>query len=378
MGKNKSIYNFKILLHVILMNDVVYTGRGTPNVSLIKYWGKRDEELILPYNSSISMTLDWETQTVLGKQFKLFTKTSVIFSDRLSEDVIYMDGAKMDPKDPEAVECFKVINILRETAKKNSRVMIVTENTFPVASGLASSASCIATLVYTASVALDLKLDDKNLSIIARIGSGNACRSILGGIVKWEKGSSKDGSDSYSHVLHTLDYWPELLDLVVIVSQSAKKEDSRIGMANTVATSDLYKKRLEVVDGYITELEKALKEKDFDLLSKVVMKDSNNTHAVMLDTTPPILYLNDISRNIIEAINQINKDKGKNVCAYTFESGPNPHIITTEQYKEEVIDRLIKVEGMQSLISAKLGNGPILLGDSESLINKDNLQPIKH
>jgi diphosphomevalonate decarboxylase len=121
-----------------------------------------------------------------------------------------------------------------------------------------------------------------------------------------------------------------------------------------------------------------LKEKDFDLLSKVVMKDSNNTHAVMLDTTPPILYLNDISRNIIGAINQINKDKGKNVCAYTFESGPNPHIITTEQYKEEVIDRLIKVEGMQSLISAKLGNGPILLGDSESLINKDNLQPIKH
>ena len=32
--------------------------KGPINIALIKYWGKSDEELILPINNSLSVTLD--------------------------------------------------------------------------------------------------------------------------------------------------------------------------------------------------------------------------------------------------------------------------------------------------------------------------------
>lgn len=40
------------------------------NIALIKYWGKRDNVLILPANSSLSMTLD-----------QFYTETTVEWSD---------------------------------------------------------------------------------------------------------------------------------------------------------------------------------------------------------------------------------------------------------------------------------------------------------
>ena len=352
------------------MEDVVYTARGTPNIALIKYWGKRDEDLILPKNSSISLTLDGNAEAIVGKAFKLYTTTSVVFSHKINADFIYIDGELQDLGNKAVRDRFAIMDILRGIAKTNAHVMVVSKNSFPTASGLASSASGIATLAYIASNALDLKLSEKELSILARRGSGSACRSIMGGIVKWEKGETKDGSDSFARQLYRHDYWPELLDLIAIVSEDKKKVASRAGMAQTVATSDLYKKRLEIVDGYAVQLEKAIEKKDMDAMAEIIMKESNNMHAVMLDTSPPIMYLNDLSREIINAVHEINTASGKRICAYTFDAGPSPHIITTEHEKEKIVDRLLKVEGLQSLLSTKMGKGPEMLQESEALIDK--------
>ncbi len=34
------------------------TARAHTNIALVKYWGKADEELIIPQNNSLSLTLD--------------------------------------------------------------------------------------------------------------------------------------------------------------------------------------------------------------------------------------------------------------------------------------------------------------------------------
>jgi diphosphomevalonate decarboxylase len=357
------------------MAGEIVTCRGTPNIALIKYWGKRNKKLIMPCNSSISLTLKGETRTIKGNPFNLYTKTSVMFSDKLKEDSFYLNGQKQDLKDKDISERFDVLKPLRIAAKNESHVMVVSQNTFPTASGLASSASGIATLIHAASKALGLNLSEKELSIIARQGSGSSCRSVVGGIVKWEMGSLKDGSDSFAHQLYPASYWPDLIDIIAIVTSAKKKVSSRAGMAQTVKTSPLYKARLKAVKKHIEKLEEALGSKDLSKLLEVTMKESNNMHATMLDTTPPILYMDDNSKAIVYAIEDLNKSEGKIIAGYTFDAGANAHIITVEGNIEKVVNQIKDIEGVESIVVASVGNGPEMLSENESLIDAAKMAP---
>ena len=150
--------------------DVVFTGEGSPNMAYIKYWGKRDEKLILPQNSSLSMTLSRDV---------LHTTTSLVFSKKLKEDALYIDGKKQDLSDKDVQERFGMVNILRKLAGTDAKVLIVSKNDFPAASGLASNASGIATLAHAANAALELNLTPTELSKIARQGSGSCMQEHL-------------------------------------------------------------------------------------------------------------------------------------------------------------------------------------------------------
>lgn len=61
------------------------------------------------------------------------------------------------------------------------------------------------------------------------------------------------------------------------------------------------------------------------------MQDSNQFHAICLDTYPPIFYMNDISKIIINLVHVINKHYGYIMAAYTFDAGPNAVIYTLEK-----------------------------------------------
>lgn len=343
------------------MLDEVATATGTPNIALIKYWGKRDEKLILPQNSSISITLD-ET---------LSTKTSVLFSKRLKEDSLYINEKQIDLSDGDAKERFEVVNKMRKLARIDSKVLIVSQNSFPTASGLASSSSGVATLVYALSTALGLKLSPKELSIMARQGSGSSCRSIFGGFVVWNRGKNADGSDSYAEQIANAKHWPEIRVIIGIASEAKKKVSSRAGMKQTVANGILYKSRLGYVGNAVEKMIRAIKDKDFKSLAEITMRDSNNMHATMLDTWPPILYLNDISKGIVYKMHELNEAEGESIAAYTFDAGPNAFIITTEKYRPKVVKALREVDGVSDVLEAKVGEGPRIIKDS--LIDTEEL-----
>jgi diphosphomevalonate decarboxylase len=107
------------------------------------------------------------------------------------------------------------------------------------------------------------------------------------------------------------------------------------------------------------------------------MRDSNNMHATMLDSWPPIMYLTDASRDIIYRVHELNEKKGKYMVAYTFDAGANAHLITTDAYRNDVMKMLKSITGVKSTIEAKMGSGPRLLGDNDSMIDVDALAPLK-
>ncbi len=339
------------------------TALATPNIALIKYWGKRDRRLILPANSSVSITLD----------AALNTRTSVMFSDGLKEDALYINGERINLSGKDAIEHVTPIDILRKMAGVKAKFLAVSRNSFPTAGGLASSASGIAALVFAASHSLGLEITGKDLSMIARRGSGSSCRSMVGGFVKWNRGSSSDGSDSFAEQVAPPGHWPGIMDIVAVVSRERKKTPSRAGMEQTVESSILYKGRMEYVEGAVAEMVKSIIDKNFERLAAITMRDSNNMHATMLDTWPPIFYMNDASREIVDRINELNSTEGRNVAAYTFDAGPNAHIITLRQDRSLVIGALHDIGGM-SLIEAGVGGGPRLA--EEHLIDASTMTPL--
>ncbi len=345
------------------MNGNIVTAIGSPNIALIKYWGKRNFDTNLPMNSSISITLD-ET---------LNTKTSVLFSDKLKEDKLIINGETYDLKDTKnekTAYTAKIIDNMRILAKTNAKALIVSQNSFPTASGLASSASGAATLAYAIAKALNLNISDKEISVIARRISGSACRSIFGGFVLWKKGETPDGSDSYAEQIANEQHWPDVIDIITMVSKEKKKISTSDGHRLSIKTSELYKARPESAEQRVNKLHKAILDKDFETLAELTMKDSNSLHAIMLDTYPPIIYLTDVSKEIIYAIHELNSQEGKLIAAYTFDAGGNAQLITLKKNQDKVIKAVENIVGKENIIVAGQGKGPRFLQDSESLISE--------
>lgn len=144
----------------------------------------------------------------------------------------------------------------------------------------------------------------------------------------WQGGSKADGSDSLAVEVAPREHWPDLQALICVVSDAKKGTPSTAGMQRTVATSPLLQHRIkEVVPQRMRDISKAIQDKDFDTFAAITMADSNNFHATCLDTTPPIFYMNDVSRSIVQLIEELNRaseqdGKGK-IAAYTYDAGPN-------------------------------------------------------
>ncbi|BDC00041.1 diphosphomevalonate decarboxylase [Saccharolobus caldissimus] len=311
------------------------------NIAIIKYWGKRgDEKLNLPLNSSLSITLDEQLSVIT--RISLHDKDEIIINNRVLSANEMREYAG------------RVIQKFRSIASKDFHVKVESNAKFPINAGLASSAAGIAALTFGLNELLELNLPLKELSKIARLGSGSACRSMFGGFVIWERGVRDDGEDSYCYQLFPKDYWKELVDIIVIVSEEEKKVSSRRGMMRSVETSELMECRLKFIEKTFNEVIDAIRNKDEKKFYYYTMRHSNSMHAVILDSWPSFFYLNDISLKIMEWI----QDFGK--AAYTFDAGPNPHIFTTEKNVKEIMEFLSTLN-VKRIIISRVGEGPKLL-----------------
>ncbi|XP_068586781.1 diphosphomevalonate decarboxylase [Cebidichthys violaceus] len=307
------------------------------NIAVIKYWGKRNEELILPINSSLSVTLH---------QDQLKTTTTVATSRSFQEDRMWLNGKEEDITHPRLQSCLREIRRLARKRRNDGdpaldsmglshKVHICSVNDFPTAAGLASSAAGFACLVYTLARVFAV---EGELSAIARQGSGSACRSMYGGFVQWIMGQKDNGKDSLAQQVAPETHWPELRVLVLVASAERKPVGSTSGMQTSVQTSRLLKHRAEsVVPGRMVEMIDAVQRKDFAAFAELTMKDSNQFHATCLDTYPPIFYLNSVSQQVINLVHRYNRHYGETRLAYTFDAGPNAVIYTLQQHVPEFV-----------------------------------------
>ncbi len=325
----------------------ISTFEATPNIAVVKYWGKRDEKLVLPTNSSISMTLAAPT-----------TVTSVMFSPHFEDYEFWLNGKKQNVNDKELRERLVVLDDIRGMAGMHYGAKIVSVNNFPTAAGFASSASGLAALVCAASKAAMLDLSAKELSMLARLGSGSACRSVYGGFVEWQKGKKKDGSDSFAEQIAPPTHWPEIRLVSAVVDAGKKSISSRAGMKQTVETAPTFKKRLKWVETAFEKMRNAIIKKDFQTFADITMKESDSMHGVMADTKPTIVYLNETSREVMEKVRQLNSRHSKFVAAYTFDAGPNPHIYTTAPHVAKVKGMLLDMKKVKEVFVTTAGNGP--------------------
>jgi len=320
------------------------TAIANANIALVKYWGKRDKKNMLPNNGSISMTLD-----------KLNTTTTVEFG--YEKDSIIFNGTVLtEGKELEQVVAH--LDLIRELSGKKDKAKVVSNNNFPTAAGLASSASGFAALSLAGSKATGLNLDKKELSILSRRGSGSASRSIEGGFVEWLRGDRKDGKDSYGKQIATKSHWPEFRMVTTIVKTGAKKVKSRAGMAQTVANCPYYDKWLATVNDDLDSVRKGIIEKDFTLVGKTAEHNALKMHATMITTQPAIIYWNAATMNIIHAVQQWRTgESGDKIEAYfTMDAGPQVKIMCLDKDVAEIQNRLKEIQGIEDVIVCQAGD----------------------
>ncbi len=321
------------------------TYEAAPNIALVKYWGVRDERLGLPYNSSVSVTLDG-----------LRTVTTVAFDASLDRDELLLNGRKAPEKARRSVSA--LLDRVRARSGLTAHARVRTRNNFPTASGLASSASGFAALAGAATAAAGLELSPRALSKLARFGSGSASRSVFGGFVEWRAGRRPDGRDCYARPLFGPQHWPELRDVVVLIEGAPEKAvRSAVAMQATVRTSPRFAARQRALPGRLAALKRAIAGRDAEALFPLVMEECDDFRDVCETTRPPLDYLTPASRAVLEEVRRVNLEAGRAVAGYTHDAGAHVHVFVLERDAARLRRRLAQVPGVARTLLLRAGPG---------------------
>lgn len=315
------------------------TAKAHTNIALVKYWGKKDQELIIPQTDSLSLTLN-----------EFYTTTTVNFDNHLTSDLVAVDQQTLSKQ--AAKKVVHVLDIVRQLSGIKSFARVDSINHVPTAAGLASSASAFAALAGAASTAAGLNLSSRDLSRLARRGSGSATRSIYGGLVEWQKGTDNDSSFAQP-VLENVDFPIEML--AVLVDTKKKKVSSRSGMQSSVETSPYYDAWRQVVANDMVAIKKAIKAKDIDQIGHIAEENALRMHALTFSADPGFTYFNGETLTIIKAVEDL-RNQGVN-CYYTMDAGPNVKVIYDRENRSKIVEKLSNIVGPEQLMVSQPGPG---------------------
>jgi diphosphomevalonate decarboxylase len=316
------------------------TAVASPNIALIKYWGNRDPLLRLPSNDSVSFNLG-----------ELRTTTTVELDPSLAHDEVTIDGRAVGGPAYERV--VHHLDRIADSACPAQRsdghgrpyARVTSTNTFPMGVGIASSASGFAALTLAACAALELKRTEAELSSLARLGSGSACRSIPGGFVAWH--------DGYATSIAPPHHW-NLADAIAIINTEHKTVGSSEGHA-LAGTSPLQAARVAGAPRRLELCRMAIQQCDFAALAEVIELDALMMHAVTMTSQPSVIYWEPATLTIINVVREL-RAVGVPV-AFTIDAGPNVHCICEQHALRQVKQALWQVNGVIDVVQSGVG-GP--------------------
>ncbi len=300
------------------------TAIAPSNIAFIKYWGKKDEDKKIPENTSISMNLSDLTTTTTVEFSQQFTEDSVIINDEIN--------------DVQTNRVIKYLDLIRKKTKLKLKAKVVSVNSFPDGTGLSSSASGFAALSLAASKAAGLSLDEKELSILARLGSGSACRSIPDGFVEWVGEGAK--------TLYPPEHW-DIVNVVAVISKDKKDISSTDGQ-KLAQTSPFFKTRLNNINEKIKRFKKALATKNFKEFGEIVESEALELHAIMLTSSPSLIYWQPETVMLMKLVKQW-RNEGLEVY-FTINTGQDVHLIIKEKNTNELVKKLKDVKEVKKII----------------------------
>lgn len=314
------------------------TARASSDIALIKYWGKKDEVLRLPENGSMSIVLKG-----------LDTLTTVEFREDLERDEVMIGGEK---NEKEAARVVKHLDRVRSLAGIDDFAKVVSENTFPKGTGLSSSGSGFAALTYAATKAAGLELSEKQLSILARQGSGTACRCACGGFVEWKDGDTSE--TSYAETVFKTDHW-DLRDVVAVVDEGMKLVSSTEGHMSA-QSSPFYQQRQQLIGDKIKQVKELINKKDFAALGELVEAESLEFHSILLTSKPSFIAWYPGTVQVMLEVQQLRREGV--LAFFTINTGFNVHVLTLPEYEAEVVEKLQRLSLVKKTLSAQVGDKP--------------------
>ncbi|RKH33314.1 diphosphomevalonate decarboxylase [Corallococcus praedator] len=320
------------------------TVRAHPNIALVKYWGKRDEALILPHQSSLSLTLA-----------PIHVTTTVEFGAGSDQVELHGHAAKGSERD----RVLRLLDAVRVQAGRDlGPAKVVSRGDFPMAAGLASSAAGFAALAVAGRAAAGLPEDTRASSILARRGSGSACRSVQGGFCEWMRGERADGEDSYAVQRFDAGHWSDLRMVVAIVDRGEKEVKSRDGMKGTVETSPYYPAWVKDAEAEVPRARELIAKKDLEALGELCERNAWRMHSTSLAADPPLCYLSPATLGLIQNLREQRK-KGVPVW-FTLDAGPNP-VLLTDAAHEVAAEAVARACGAVDVVRCVPGGDATLL-----------------
>jgi diphosphomevalonate decarboxylase len=308
------------------------TAIAQPNIALIKYWGKRDVARNLPAVGSISITLS-----------ELYTEVCVALSPDLRGDELFVNGEESQPLLPRISRCLD--NVI---GAQRLRARITSESNFPIAAGLASSASAFAATTVAAAGAADLSYETEALARLAGQASGSAARSLYDGFVEL-----KNSGDTINlATLREAGSWP--LQVVVAITETGPKPTgSTAAMEISRETSPFYSSWIEQQDHDLATARTAILQQDFAQLGMVAEHNCLKMHSVMWASRPPMVYWNSATMRCMQTVRRLQAE-GCNVF-FTIDAGPQVKAVCLPEDTEAVSKALAETPGVQEIMLSGLG-----------------------
>jgi len=315
--------------------------RARSNMALVKYWGKRDDRLVLPFTGSLSMTLD-----------ALTTETEVTFTGAPGSDELLLDGAPA--QGGEVKRATELLNLVRAEKPGLGAAKVQSRNSFPTAGGLASSASGFAALAAAAAWAAGLDLPTEQLSILARRASGSACRSLFGGFVEWVRGERPDGTDSVARPVLPADAW-DVAMAIAIVDTGRKKDSSRDAMKQSVLTSPYFDAWVKTTTADLEDARAAVLARDLERLGAIAERSFLKMHATAITSDPPAIFWKGPTLELIARVREL-REAGTGAWA-TIDAGPHVAVLCRRADVGKVAQALRQISGVRDVVETRPGPG---------------------
>jgi diphosphomevalonate decarboxylase len=309
--------------------------RSPSNIALVKYWGKYGRQL--PKNPSVSLTLS-----------QAFTETFISYRPLESGETpisltFTFEGASQ-PAFEKKIRDFLSSIILYFPFLEGLHLDIISSNSFPHSTGIASSASSMSAL------ALCLCQIESNIyggmrpheffekaSLIARLGSGSACRSVYPAAAIWGKHdripfSSNEHAIPVGDKLHEV--FRDMCDTILIVSSEEKEVSSRAGHA-LMEGNPYAEVRYSQANNHMLEILDAMQTGDLSRWGNIIEKEALTLHALMMASEPPFILMQPGTLTIIRKIKKFRSDTGVPVY-FTLDAGPNLHLMYPAVYAAQL------------------------------------------